>query len=45
MYCYYSKVNYYENYHMMIRVLENFDVNLKRLSWNSFGSPSASQTH
>ena len=33
-----SKVNYYENYHLMTRVLQNFDVNLNQLSWNGFGS-------
>ena len=36
MYCYYSKANHYENYHLMTRVLQNFDANLKRLLWNGF---------
>ena len=31
MYSYYSKANYYENYHLMTRNLQNFDENLKRL--------------
>ena len=29
--CYHSKGNYYENYHLMTGVLQNFDANLKRL--------------
>ena len=29
--------NYYKNYHLMTIVLQNFDTNLKRLSWNGFG--------
>lgn len=36
MYCYCSKANYYESFHLMTRVLQNFDANLKRLSWNCF---------
>ena len=42
LYGYYSKANYYEfdenyeNYHLMMRVLQKFDVNVKRLLWNGF---------
>ena len=36
MSCYYSKANYYENYHLMIRVSQNLDANLKRFLWNGF---------
>ena len=25
-----------ENYHLMMRVLQSFDANLKRFSWNDF---------
>ena len=36
VYCYYSKANYYENYHLMTTVLENFIVSLKRRLRNGF---------
>ena len=36
VYCYYSKAKYYENYHLMTTVLENFIVSLKRRLRNGF---------
>ena len=37
VHCYYPKASYYKNYHLITRVLQNFDTNLKRFSWNCFG--------
>ena len=37
-------IHYYENYHLMMRVLQNFDAKLKRLFLNGLVSPSASRT-
>ena len=31
VYCYYSKADYYENYHLMTRVLQNFDESMRTL--------------
>ena len=37
VYFYCQKANYYGNCHLMTRVPQNFDTNLKRLLWNGFG--------
>ena len=39
----YSKANYYEYSHLMTRVLQNFNANLKRLKM-VLANPGASQT-